>query len=376
MNYNQYYRLLRMFSDPMHPYFPLWIETLRSIGSSRTWNIELVPPTPIPGVSLTDGLAITTSLHRILLETGIALTPATSAFDPRSWYALLRYGLDFAGTGNKLRFEKGVTAKDPRLTTIAAEEVSVGVACYLLKKYFGVVHVADVNGCINANELRFVQKPVGDKRPDFFCVDHSNAGRIVESKGAVGTRCAVANRVEVDGWEQVNNVTPTKLPLVAACARIVIGTHFCIDGQHTRSETTTLIKDPPGEPSDQENPDSETAIRLSYAKCFRFIGRDDLAEVCLSGERNVRIEDQADSVTHPQGSFVPLSITPFGDTIGLDTKVYKALIEEPNSILRPAVGKLGESKFYNEDDADAEGYRLPNGIVVIHNDIESLLIDA
>ena len=104
------------------------------------------------------------------METGIAMSLATSTFDPRSWFALYRYGGDFAGTAPKLRFYSGVTTKDPRLTAIASEEISVGVTCYILREHFNIEHITDVYAAIQAGELAYVD-PNSTMRPDYLCQD-------------------------------------------------------------------------------------------------------------------------------------------------------------------------------------------------------------
>ena len=94
-----------------HGFAPTWLPAIPSPTDLREWNVELDPPNATLKVSLpTDG-KLKVSLHRLLIETGIALTPATSSWDPRSWFALYRYGLDFDGTAPKLRFYSGLARK-------------------------------------------------------------------------------------------------------------------------------------------------------------------------------------------------------------------------------------------------------------------------
>jgi hypothetical protein len=90
----------------------------------RHWNVELAPLGAVLSNPLPTNNQLDVSLHRLLIESGIALTLATTPWDPRSWFALYRYGADFAGTHPALRFYSGVLLKDPRLTAVASEEVA------------------------------------------------------------------------------------------------------------------------------------------------------------------------------------------------------------------------------------------------------------
>lgn len=335
----------------------------------REWNVELDSTVPVPKVPLPPDGKLRVSLHRLLIEAGIALTPATSSWDPRSWFALYRYGADFAGTAPLLRFYEGVGGKDPRLTAVASEEVATGITCYVLREILGLTHIADAYACIQRGELAYANQD-SEKRPDYFCQDTKGETVLAESKGATGTRSSIRRRIDPEGWSQVQNVEPVNLPLRSSCGRVVIGTHFCIENAHPKSETTTIIKDPEGEEGMPRNPESDMLIRLAYAKCLRFMIQDVLAERLLL-RHTVREMLELDAEPVRGIPFVALQVTPFGDIIGLFEPTLKALFGEPTQ-MRNA---LAESLRRFEDGRDRlgqAGYALLNGVIVFHEWRESL----
>jgi hypothetical protein len=304
----------------------------------------------------------------VLVETGIALTLSTSSWDPRSWFALLRYGGDFAGTQPALRFYEGVLDKDPRLSAIASEEVATGITCYLLREHFGLDHIADAYACIQRGELRYVNV-ASESRPDYFCEDETHHVVLAESKGTTGTRSRIANRIDPEGWDQVQNVIPVNLPLRNACGRVVIGTHICVQGVHARSESTTIIRDPEGEQSKEQNPESDVAIRLAYAKALRFMGHDFLADRLVAGRKIPESFPGLENARLPrvgQMPVLPLGVTPFGDVIGLYGPTGKALLGNPRSSLKAAVVESLRGFRDQRTSLEGMGYALPNGVVVIH----------
>ena len=92
-----------------------------------------MPPAFSPANPFPANGKLQVSLHRLLIEAGIALSLATSSWDPRSWFALYRYGGDLLGTSPLLRFYSGVLDKDPRLTAVGSEEIATGITCYILR---------------------------------------------------------------------------------------------------------------------------------------------------------------------------------------------------------------------------------------------------
>lgn len=116
------------------------------------------------------GVAVPTSTSatraRLLLEAGLALTPATSWTDPAAWFALFRYANAFAARSSALRLVAGAQAWDARITQVLAEELGVGVAIHLARTFLDVVHVADFAPLLAAGEFAFANPPVSTVHPN------------------------------------------------------------------------------------------------------------------------------------------------------------------------------------------------------------------
>ena len=351
--------------NKLYRWFPRYFPLLPPSPSDvREWDVVLDPAGTPVYVPFSNG-KLQVGLHRILIESGIALTQALSASDPRSWFAMSRYGLDFAGTAPRLRFYNGATEKDSRLTAVASEEIATGITCYLLREHFNLDHITDAYAAIQSGDLEYVNLP-SEKRPDYYCMDSNGEVVIAESKGATGTRSSITARIDPEGWTQVSNVRPVNHHLRRSCGRIVVGTHFCIDGLHPRTETTTIIKDPDGDTGENRNPQSDSIIRQSYAKVFRFVGEELLAELLLTkrtlGEFPRERYQEINGVP-----YVLIGATPFGDLVGIYKYVAETLFQQARYSL---VDKLRDILIkYREDRHSLEnlGYGLSNGIVILHN---------
>lgn len=364
----RFYRYWRV----KHPLSAIPLPFAPSPSDIREWKVEICPVGTRLSRSLPHDGVMQVSLHRLLIESGIALSKATSSWDPRSWFALYRYGGDFTGTAPKLRFYDGVQDKDPRLTAVASEEVATGITCYILREHFGLAHIADAYACIQRGELNYVS-PTSLSRPDYFCQDASGETVLAESKGATGTRCKITGRIDPEGWSQVQNVRPVNLTLRPTCSRVVIGTHFCVDGKHNNSETTTIIKDPDGVESHERNTDSDAVIRLAYAKVLRFSGLDMIADRLVSGGELSGSFPETDISRLPaikNLKVLPLGLTPFGDTICLYGPTAKALFSSNTKELRTSVQESLMGFRNQGNNLDFVGYALSNGTIIIHNDNE------
>ena len=347
---------------------PFFLPFVPCVTDVREWNVEIKPIATKLWRALPLSGTLKVSLHRLLIESGIALTPAESSWDPRSWFALYRYGSDFIGTSPKLRFYAGVQEKDPRLTAVASEEVSIGITCYILREHFGLVHIADAYACLTAGELAYVGATF--ERPDYFCEDLLGATVLAESKGATGTRCSITKRINPEGLAQVKNVQPTNRPLRSSCGRVVIGTYVCVDGIHPRSETTTIIEDPDGIPSQEKNPESDKLMRLAYAKVLRFCGKNTLAEILLQpeGGTNTSAIGLSSMLTVMQTKVLRVGFTPLGDAVFLYGPTAEALFSQNTPSVRTSVQKSLQSFFEHRNKFDHVGYTLSNGIIIIHNE--------
>lgn len=347
---------------------PFRLPFMPSVTDEREWNIEVAPPHFTPDVPFHPSQGLRVSLHRILIEAGIALTPATSTWDPRSWYALYRYAADFAGTAPRLRFYEGTAKKDPRLSAIASEEVATGVTCYLLREHLEVNHIADVYACLQHNELRYIS-PKNQNRPDYFCETTGGKAVIAESKGAIGTRSNITSRIDPQGWAQVQNVAPLNLPLRDPCGRIVVGTHFCVAGRHGRSETTTILKDPEGDQGTADNPESDMVVRLAYGKVLRFMGQDAIAERLIYGVTPLDWPELGEiELPGIRGIPVfPFGYSPFGDVIGLYGPTAKVLLGANEGSVKSSINESLANFGKLRPELSGGSYGIPNGVVIIHD---------
>lgn len=352
-----------------HRFAPFWMPSVPSPTDIREWNVEIDPPATVLPNPLPKGGKLRVSLHRLLIETGIAQTLATSSWDPRSWYALYRYGLDFAGTTPHLRFYSGVRQKDPRINACASEEIATGITSYLLREHFGLDHIADAYACIQCGELDYVD-PSSESRPDYFCQDGNGETVLAESKGSTGLRSTLQRTVRGKGWAQVQNVYPVKLPLRASCGRVAVGTHIGIDDPSRPSPTLTFIKDPDGMKSQERNPESDMLLRLAYAKVLRFTGHDLLAERLLGMDVETYLtSDDVGRWPSVRGMRVlPLCPLPFGGVVCLHAWIAKPLFflqgGEISAFIRRAVGDIRKART----ELEGVGYALPNGIIIVYDE--------
>ncbi|WP_147439216.1 hypothetical protein [Corallococcus sp. CA049B] len=176
------------------------------------------------------------------------------------------------------------------MTTILAEEIGVGVAVHLARTFLDVVHVADVAPLLQAGDLAFTTPPVSpmspEARPDYLGVLKSGECILFEAKGAVGTAGRLKKPLE-KAEIQVDNVqfvkhSPRTVNGQPCGDRIVMGTHFCVDGAHAKSETTTILIDPPGRGRVGDDfPPSDLPLRVAYAKAFNFGERPLVADALV-----------------------------------------------------------------------------------------------
>jgi hypothetical protein len=348
-------------------YLPLPLPFAPLPTDIREWPAETDPTGLAMAVPFHNGDRIRASLHRILIEAGIALTPATSVFDPRSWFALYRYGADFAGTAPRLRLYSGAAQKDPRHTGVCAEEVSTGITCYVLHEHLGLDHIADAYALVQSGDLEYVNPP-SEERPDYFCLDYANEAVLAESKGAVGTRSRITRRIDPEGWGQLQNVRPLNHPLRAACGRVIVGTHVCIDGQHGRSETTTILKDPVGERGANQPSESDMPIRVSYAKALRFAGADIIADALLLRRRltSTPLADELEVIEVDRFPLVIVGLSPMGDLVCMLEGIVNAFGKP--ALLTEAIPPMldGFRERRRVFDERGVGFGLPNGVVVLY----------
>lgn len=186
---------------------------------------------------------VAADLRRLAVLAGVLLTPAFSPWDPRAWFALYRYSTDFPMGQLKLRPYNGIASWPSRLKGVFAEELSVGVAAHIAIASRGARFLLDAEVAL---ELKLVERVPGSTSkqiPDYFVLDSALEGSVLEVKGAIGTRSSLKGAIST-GVGQISNVR-VKVPPSAKTHGCVIATHFCVDGMHPRSETTSVVWDVP-----------------------------------------------------------------------------------------------------------------------------------
>ena len=301
----------------------------------RTWKVEKKTiPAPFNGNIDEDA---STCLMRLLLEAGIALSPSKSVFSPGAWFATVRYAEAFAPRTTQLRLVRTCSDWDSRLLAVLAEELGVGVAMFHMRTHFGVRHVADVEPLIQKGEVGFVQPPIdpdhAKQRPDFLGLTAANEAVFFEAKGTVGTRSSVDPQLQ-KGKAQVRNVRSLRhlhrqTGGKGLADRIVVGTHFCVEGRHKRSNTTAVLLDPPDR---SQRPDSDQTgrpdeiLRNSYAKFFNLAERPTLAARLLGGHpwnpSGALVQVETDG-----WNLVGVGQSPWGGILVLDSSLWHAFAE-------------------------------------------------
>lgn len=359
----------------------LWPRVRHAVASTstalwldrRSWNLRT------RGFPSNAGVAVPTSTSatraRLLLEAGLALTPATSWTDPAAWFALFRYANAFAARSSALRLVAGAQAWDARITQVLAEELGVGVAIHLARTFLDVVHVADFAPLLAAGEFAFANPPVSTVhpklRPDYMATLSTGQAILLEAKGVVGTESKLTPHL-AKGKGQVRNIEfvkhqPRSVAGTPCGDRVVIGTHLCIEGRHARSETTSEILDPPGPVhSGGVGEGSDLAVRLSYAKAFNFAGTPGLG---LALVNRLDLSDFAEATRAEMGDLriSYLGAAPWGDAIVMDATLAQLISRFGRSDIRAPVAErlqaLAEKSMLTEE--ESTHFFLNNGIGLV-----------
>ncbi|MBX9877605.1 MAG: hypothetical protein K2Y22_04030 [Candidatus Obscuribacterales bacterium] len=251
----------------------------------------------------------------LLLEAGIAMTPPTTQANARAAYTLIRYGDYFdqlrANDCKNLVLPIECIEMESRLKTQISEELSLGISFLLMKRYLGVLHIADVSHAIVHNFVQLKSRK-NKKRPDFCCLVQDRLC-FVESKGRV---TSVASAIK-QGLEQLASVESISIPPYQH--HYLIATHFAFE--NGKVPTTTHIVDPTFENDQPKSVDAVAQlIRLSYAKAFRYAHRDDLADSLVRG-KNLDI----DNFDLTENDFKAIGFDPFGNLMLISSEVLGQL---------------------------------------------------
>lgn len=289
-----------------------------------------------------------TQLARILLEAGIALTPATKPPELfREGFALIRYESYFQA--KSLLLADVCREMESRQKSCLSEDLSIGVCMHLARTYLRCKHVADF---VSARDKKFVTTKDGSsRRPDFCCLDSSNEIIFVESKGTTQDDSVLSAKIK-DGKEQIKNAMTTQR-IRQANEHFVIATQFATSS--TGGPSVTVVDDPPAKAGiEKQTDDSFEFIKLSYAKVFRYANRDDLANALLEG-RALRSRPT-------NAEFNPVGFDPFGNLLLVEKNIFESLNNQDHQSLKTSLEALDTKKF----EAAVDGkIVLSNGVALL-----------
>lgn len=352
-----------------HSRIPL-IVTFPGLTDVREWDVEkrprnLILPHPLP----TDN-RLRVSLHRLLIETGIANSFATIASDIENQHSLLKYGNVFTRTSPELVLQNRGRMNDPYDASKLSNEIGTGITCFILREYFQLPHITDIWACLQTGTVvkSSPRTPWNKlKRPDYFCLDRDCHVVIAESKGVTSKLEEAVSK----GKTQVKSVKPSnQFTFRRSCGRAVIATQFGIES--TRTETTlTKIIDPPSQSSEIVSNTSDLPIRQAYAKFLRFVGQDELADILLLG---IRLDELPFPTIQKNVNFPVtfLGFTPFGDILGMHSDIARLLFLRNHNLNDDLRIALSESE-YSLNNFNGHGFVFSNGVVVLYNFDDSVI---
>jgi len=268
------------------------------------------------------------AIYEILLESGNLLTPSTSKYDPRAFFALSRYYNAFSNDKH-LKIIENYDKIDSRIKSILSEEISIGITGFFLRNYVGISHIFDFELEKDPRGAK-LSNQYGGKKPDFLCLTTDNDLYIVESKGALGTPYKVGgNSYEKKysgplqkGKDQVGNVRIENPNPYKDINKLVLGTNILINKENKKrySKTTTHIVDPEsnGESDFEIEIDPKEIIINSYRKIFNLFG---IGRYILSSDYLGKYDNKID------GRFLEIPIDPKKYTIIIDKKILQSIIK-------------------------------------------------
>jgi hypothetical protein len=315
-------------------FFPPRHATLSN--QQHSWDFDISPAAATFG-TLGAQQNLSVQLARLLVETGIAVTPAANPLtDFRAGFAVVRYSEYFRAAQNAaihpLAINNDPALRSSRLKQLMAEELASGVACYLLREYLDVVHIVDYQVWRNLTN----QRAVG-RHPDYYCITSTGESLLVEVKGSISARRTPMTKPRARARVQLNNGVFGAEPVRAAGSRFSIATNLLIQGGANPRSISYIEQIVPPVVRAGTNPATNPGAApfgdpaaLSYCKILRYVGLDDEAERLLKGAP-IRFDDPTffegnDEVIY-DSSFTVLGIDPFANVILLQTDVLNDLNE-------------------------------------------------
>ncbi len=307
-------------------------------SAHRDWTNELrknsfLLPTDLIRISAAIPNPIKLTPARLLLESGIAATPAVAVTDARAGFAMLRYGWYFREVleGQLLVLPSECNEMEPRLKQIMAEELGAGLAYFVLREYMKIDYLCDVFSIMKKGLIIAVNQ--SKKRPDFCGLDENDHLTLAECKGTL-TGVKEIQKALRRGKKQLAAVKPARLQ--QSKSNFVLGTFFST--LNSGDPSILKITDPEADfLGENISEDIETLIRCSYAKVCRYASRDKLAELLLN--HNDWPVD-LDFLESPDRNYCPVGLDPFGNLIVLRRSVFRILAQNSSGKLHQRLGEI------------------------------------
>ncbi len=336
----------------------------------RSWQLEPAPPKKLP--ELPNG-EVSGQLYRILVEAGVALTPARNVWDPRAKLAAYRYFDVFTRASDRLRKADWWDEATPRAKGLVSEEFGISVAWYLLKEFLRVVHISDIAPLLECGLLDYTRgkAPKDLSRPDYLCLRSDGKVFIAEVKGRSQPKNGSSLSSNTDkavrkAEKQVRKVVLADRNYKSHCGRLAIVTGFCIDGRNDGEQTVTRVK--AYRKWGRAIPRALTSLVFAgYAKTFRYAGASPLASYLMPPQitsQRFGGWQQIKACNWAGQELVPLGREPLGGQVLIPKHVLAALLLDRETASEEF--SLGDRLTVDVPE-DAEGsFCMPNGVVFCH----------
>lgn len=290
---------------------------LRFLSQQYHWRVEIADNL---NITAEKHLLQSTNLLRLLVEAAIVMTPAAAPFnDFRAGHSALRYAQYFQPAGTNKGDKKLILNSDPalrsiRLRGLMAEELALGVAAFLAREYFNVVHIADYKLWqmvgIDKTSIEF---------PDLACLNEKYETVLLESKGSISSR---PNSMNLQRKRAATRLLNTQIP----ATRIIIATSL-LHNNFEYESMSFIEKVEQQDIDDQDGSQVKTELsRLAFAKIFRLAGLDAEADDMVASVpfKNSMLSKHF-QVKLFNKDFVPIGMDAFNNLVMIELQTLNAL---------------------------------------------------
>ena len=324
------------------------------------WDLDITSPRTRFG-DLRGMSPSSVQLARLLIETGIAVTPAANPLgDFRAGYAAVRYSEYFrtrpTASPQILALSHDPALRSSRLRQLMAEELASGIACFLLREHLDVVHIVDYQIWRSVTNPREI-----GKYPDFYCVTSTGEGLLVEVKGSITRTRSSMTQPRSKARLQLRNGRFGNEPRRSNGDRFSIATNFLVLGPQLKRSISYIERVSATVPRAGRHPGRDSrspiliddAITLSFCKVLHYVGLHKAAEKLHNGER-MHLEDYISLQSKEElynSKFTPIGVDPFANVILVETDVLhdlnrgrKPKLPKQELKLKKSMSKVGKYK--------------------------------